>query len=112
MHVIPCAVPLPSHVGSSAYCVNATSWRTWSGPAVAERANLEPQRVEVDEPLGVALAVDGIGLERGEVGPVERARRPPAGHRHAALVELEAHGPGHLLHAVVHETLQRLALRR
>src|SRR5437016_7390382 len=42
-----------------------------SGVAIAERANLEPERVQIDESLGVSLPIDRIGLERREVGPVE-----------------------------------------
>ena len=67
--------------GTSAASVSATSTRTGQDRAVAERADLQPERVEVDEALGVPLAVDRVGLEGGEVGPVERARRPPAGSR-------------------------------
>src|SRR5262245_36393188 len=69
--------------------VKATCARTSHGLlalAFAEGADLQPQGVEVDEALGVTLPVHLVGLEGREVRPVERARRPPAAHRHHALV--------------------------
>src|SRR5262245_61640327 len=95
-----------------ASAVGATSTRTPSAPAVSESPDPEPQGVEIDEALGVALAVDGVGLEGGEVGTIEGTRRPPAQHGDVALVELEAHRPRHVAHAVVHQPLKRLPLRR
>src|SRR5438552_10435583 len=46
---------------------------------VPERADLESQGVEVDEALRVPLPIDLVGLERGEVAPVERPARAPPG---------------------------------
>src|SRR5262249_35484038 len=63
-----------------------------SGVLVPERPDLETQGVQVDETLGVALPIDGVGLERSEVRPVEGPRRPAAGDRDTALVQLEPRG--------------------
>src|SRR4029453_2569600 len=82
-----------------------------SGATVPKRADLQPERVQVDEAFGVALPVDGVGLERGEVHPIEGSRRTAAGDRGDALVELEPHGPGDVARALVHEGLEQLALR-
>src|SRR5207245_2516408 len=79
---------------------------------VAQGADLEAQGVQVDEALGVALAIDGVGLEGRKVGPVERPRRPPSCHRHVALVQREPHGPRHVTGDLVHEPLERAPLRR
>src|SRR5207244_6791464 len=77
-----------------------------------KRADLETERVEVDEALRVALLVHGIRLERRAVLAVERLRGPAPGYRDVALVELEAHGAGDVTLALVHERLQRSSLRR
>jgi len=88
--------------------VTATSMRTLSSGG-AQRADLEAERVQVDEALGIALPVDRVGLERREVRAVERARRAASGHRSRCLVELEPDRPRHVLRALVH---QRLEARR
>src|SRR5262249_45597159 len=101
-----------SSIAPAAWAVRATSMRTRSAPVIAQRADLQAQGVQVDEALGIALAIDGVRLERGKVGPVKRARRPPARHRGVALVQRESHRPGHVLGNLVHQPLQRAALRR
>src|SRR6266849_6670141 len=85
---------------------------TFLPPAVAERADLEPQGVEVDEPLGVLLPVHAVRLEGREIRPVERPRRLAAGHGHRALVELEPDGAGHVALHLVEQPLERLPFRR
>src|SRR5262249_3660360 len=79
--------------------------------AVAERPDLEPERVQVDEALGVALAIHAVRLEGHEVRAVERPRRLPARHRDGALVELQPDGPRHVALHLVDEPLQGDALR-
>src|SRR5258708_4978130 len=66
---ITSAVTPASSAGTTASAVGATSIRTGLGATVPERADLEAERVQIDEPLGVALAVHRIGLERREVRP-------------------------------------------
>src|SRR5437867_4764123 len=80
------------------------------GCTVAEGADLEAERVEIDEPFGVPRPVDRVGLEGGEVGPVEGARRTPPGDGDASLVEREPRVAGHVPGAIVHEGLELLAL--
>src|SRR6185369_14989983 len=79
---------------------------------VAERSDLEPERVQVDESFGIPLAVDSIRLEGHEVRAIERARGLPARHRHRPLVELHANGARHVALHLVDQPLQRHALRR
>src|SRR4051812_43762829 len=59
-------------------------------PALSHRPQPQPQRVELDEALGVALIVGALIVLEGDVlHRVERARRPAADHRRIALVELQ-----------------------
>src|SRR5213593_4333704 len=80
--------------------------------AVAEGADPEAERVQVDEPLGVPLTVDGVRFERGEVGPVEGAWRAAADDDDVALVEPDPHRARDVARALVHQGLERLALGR
>src|SRR5687767_12211850 len=103
-----------SRPGNSAG-VNATCTRMESAGlplAVAERPDLEPERVQVDESLGIPLTVHLVGLEGHKVRAVERAWRLAARHRHRPLVELQAHGAGDVALHLVDQRLQRHALRR
>src|SRR3989442_1246512 len=70
-----------SGIAPAPLAVRATSMRTRSAPEVAQSADLQAQGAQVDEALGVALAVDAVGLEGREGRPVERAGRaaPPVG---------------------------------
>src|SRR3989442_1147146 len=75
-------------------------------------ADPEAGRVQVDEPLGVPLTVDGVRFEGGEVGPVEGAWRAAADDDDVALVEPDPHRARDVARALVHQGLERLALGR
>src|SRR5687768_3906218 len=75
-------------------------------------ADAQAERVEADEAGGVALVVDRVGLEGGQVGTVQAVRRAAAGDADAALVEQQAGSAGDAGADVVDQTLQRLALGR
>src|SRR5215475_11690677 len=99
--------------GTTTSAVTATSRRTaLPRLPVPEGANAQTQGVEVDEALRVALTIDVVALEGGEVLAVERAGRPTARHGGVALVETQAHRAGDVALAVVHEALEGLALGR
>src|SRR5262245_49849678 len=78
--------------GTSPSAVRITSMRT-RGPAdlrlaaVPEGADAQAKRIQVDEALRVALPIDAVGLEGGEVRAIERPRRAAADHRGVPLVE-------------------------
>src|SRR5262249_36303591 len=78
--------------------------------AVAESADLQAERVEVDEALGVLLPVDAVGFEGDEVRAVERAWGAAPCHGDRALVELEPDRAGHVALHLVDEPLEGLAL--
>jgi hypothetical protein len=79
--------------GVSATCTHMAGTATTA--LGAEGANLETERVQVDEAFGVLLPVHAIGLEGDKVGAVERA-----GDRRPATVsvpaELKPHGAGNV----------------
>src|SRR5215813_9632925 len=79
--------------------------------AITKRADAEAQGAEVDEALGVALAVHLVGLEGDEVRAIQRSRGSPAGDRDRAFVELESHGAGDVALNLVDQALQGQALR-
>src|SRR4051812_15696473 len=73
----------------------------------------QAQRVELDEPRGVALVVGaGIVLEGDVLLAVEALLGLAADHRRIALIELQAHHAFDVLLALVDQGLQHLALRR
>src|SRR5262252_6055111 len=78
--------------------------------AVAERADLQTERIQVDETLGVLLAVDAVSFEGHEVRAVEGARRAAPRHGDRALVELEPNRARDVALHLVDEPLERLAL--
>src|SRR5262244_64974 len=78
--------------------------------AVAESADLQAERVQVDEALGVLLSVDAVGFEGHEVRAVEGVRRAAPRHGDRALVELEPDRARDVALHLVDEPLERLAL--
>src|SRR6185295_15793690 len=100
----------PGNVSRSSRSGRSATSRRTALPLIPERADAQAQRVEIDESLGVALPIHGIGLEGGEVGPVEGALGPAPGHGDVALVELEADGAGHVAGAAVDQPLEGLPL--
>src|SRR5262249_18497084 len=87
--------------------------RSGLGSALAERPQAQPQRVQLDEALGVALVVGALIFFEGHMlHGVERLRRLAANNGSVALVELEPHRAGDILLAPVDQRLQHLALGR
>src|SRR5258708_15545040 len=81
--------------------------------ALAQAAQAEPERIQLDEAFGVALVVGaGIFLEGDVLHGVERLGRLAADHRGVALVELQPHRAADVLLALVDQRLQHLALGR
>ena len=77
------------------------------------RAEFQTQRVQPDEPAGVALVVCGcVGFHRRDLWIVETLRALAAGNDDVALVKLEAHDAGYIALRFGGERLQRFALRR
>src|SRR4051812_25015604 len=72
----------------------------------------EPQRVELDEALGVPLIVDRVLLERDDVGAVQALGRLAPERRDVALEQLEPRRAGDVARDVVDQALHRLALGR
>src|SRR5579862_519251 len=72
----------------------------------------QPERVQFDEALGVALVVDLILLEGDVREAVEALRRFAPDHAGKALVELEPHGALDALLALIDERLQHQPLGR
>src|ERR1051326_2480115 len=93
-------------------CPSAVASSFSASLLVAERARLQTQRVQPDEPLGVGLAIDAVGLEGGDVRAIEAQRRLSAADRHAPLEELETRRAAHRLLRTIDRRLQHLALRR
>src|SRR3990172_1248910 len=73
---------------------------------VSKGADLQAERVQVDEPLSVLLAVDLVRFERGKVTPVEALGRLATRHRHSAFVELEADRACDVGLRLVHQRLE------
>src|SRR5580700_3802016 len=72
----------------------------------------QPERIELDEALGVALVVDLVLLEGDVCEAIEALRRFAPDHAGEALVELEAHGALDAVLALVDHRLQHQPLRR
>src|SRR4030081_2376483 len=70
--------------------------------ALAQGAQAQPERVQLDEAFGVALIVGTLVFLEGDVlHGIERLGRLAADHRGVALVELQPHRAGHVLLAAV-----------
>src|SRR5258708_12040659 len=66
--------------------------------ALAQAAQAQPQRVQLDEAFGVALVVGaGVFLEGDVLHGVEGLGRLAADHRAVALLAFQPHRPAHVL---------------
>src|SRR3990170_1646492 len=80
-------------------------------PAPAHRPDLEPERVDLHEPLRVPLVEHRLLLEGGEVDPVEAVGAFAPRDHAVPLVELEPRRPGHVLLGLLDRRAEHLHLR-
>src|SRR5471030_605488 len=91
----------------------AGRFRSSFGAALSDCPQPQPQRIQLDESLGIALIVRALVFLEGDVlHGIERLGRLAADHRGVALVELEPHRARDIFLTLVDQRLQHLALRR
>src|SRR5580698_219372 len=92
---------------------DSRSWCLFLCLALAHRQCAQPQRIELDEALGVLLVIGAlVVLECDQAFAIERIRRLPPHQDGVALVELETHRAGDEFLALVDQGLEHLALGR